>query len=266
MIDFLNASQAQGITLLGTTGNFLHFDIEEREKLISFGIKRSSKPVAVGVSHSTLDVTIHLCEHAAASGAALALVLPPYYFRYTPAQLEAFFLRVGEKAAQHLPLYLYNIPFFTAEIPVEVSERLLKSGLYSGIKDSSGKPEYLRALKDTGATRLVGNDNALCISRKEGSAGVVSGCAAAVPELICALDAAVSSGNTAREAILAQRLSELISWLDQFPTPVGIEEAARLRKLPARPDLSWLGDSPLDAYRGWFLDWLPQVLSDAKGE
>jgi 4-hydroxy-tetrahydrodipicolinate synthase len=186
ILDFLEASPAKGISIFGTTGNFLHFDVEEREKLVSFGVKRCRKPVIVGIAHSTLDVTVYLAEQAAGAGASAALVLPPYYFRYNVAQLEEFYLRLGEKAAGVVPLYLYNIPFFTSALPVEVSERLLRSGMYVGIKDSSGKPEYLEALKDTGATLLVGNDNALCVSRKQSAVGVISGCAAALPELICA--------------------------------------------------------------------------------
>ena len=266
IIDFLTASPAQGISILGTTGNFLHFDVEEREKLISFAIKRCSKPVATNISHSTLDAAVHLAEHSAASGASFALVLPPYYFHYSPEQLEAFFLRLGERAAAHLPLYLYNIPFFTAAISVDMAGRLLRSGLYQGIKDSSGKPEYLQALASTGAALLVGNDTALCVSRKQGAVGVVSGCAAAVPELICALDLAVTVGDAAREALLSKRLGEFIAWLDLFPTPFGVEEACRLRKLPARPETSWLGAAPLEEFRTWFPEWLPQILREAKGE
>ena len=265
IIDFLNVSPAVGISLFGTTGNFLHFDVEEREKFVHFGIKRCRKPVAVGIAHSTLDVAIHLAEHAAGAGASFALVLPPYYFHYSESQIEEFYLRLGEKAARFLPLYLYNIPFFTAALPVEISRRLLESGMYGGIKDSSGKPEYLAGLAGTGKTLLVGNDTALCESRRSGqTAGVISGCAAALPELICALDQAVVSGNGAKEALFAWYLGEFIGWLNRFPTPFGVEEACRLRKLPARPETSWLGGAPLNEFRDWFVNWLPDVLRDCK--
>jgi len=264
VIDFLSASPVEGISIFGTTGNFLHFDVEEREKLVSFGIKRSRKPVAVGIAHSTLDVTVHLAEQAADSGASLALVLPPYYFKYSEEQIENFYLRLAEKAAKFLPLYLYNIPFFTAAIPLAVSRRLLESGMYAGIKDSSGKPEYLEGLTGTGKTLLVGNDTALCDSRKGPAVGVISGCAAALPELVCALDRAVASGDAGQEAKLWGYLKEFIDWLNAFPTPFGVAEACRLRKLPARPDSTWLGNVPLEAYRHWFLNWLPHVLEDSK--
>jgi dihydrodipicolinate synthase/N-acetylneuraminate lyase len=264
VIDFLNASPAQGLTLLGTTGNFLHLDVEEREKLIGFALKRSRKPMGVNVAHSTLDVAVYLAEHAAACGAAFAMVLPPYYFRYTPEQIDAFLTRFAEKTHQLLPLYLYNLPFFTSAIPLETSQRLLSSGLYRGIKDSSGKPEYLSALASTGGTLIVGNDSALIASRKDVAVAVVSGCAAAVPELICAMDRAITAGDEARQAQLLPYLQEMLRWFDSFPAPVAIEEACRLRKLPCRPDTSWLGNAPLDAFRQWFVEWLPQVLADSK--
>jgi hypothetical protein len=82
--------------------------------------------------------------------------------------------------------------------------------------------------------------------------------------LICALEAAVASGDAAREALLWGYLQQFIGWLDKFPTPFGVEEACRLRKLPARPETSWLGGAPLAEYRDWFVDWLPAVLRDSK--
>lgn len=263
IIDFLNASPAVGISILGSTGSFLHFDVEEREKFITFAAKRSKKPIIVGVSHSTFDVTLHLIEHAAASGAAAALVLPPYYFKYTPAQIEAYFTALGERASSHLPIYLYNIPFFTGTIPVEVSHRLLSSGHWTGIKDSSGQPEYLAALQDTGKTLLVGNDSAIQASRRQGAAGVISGCAACIPELICALDHAVVSGNEAKEAVLRELLGQFFTWLDRFPTPVGIELGCHIRKLPSRRHDIWLPTQVQEEFTAWFNDWLPIVLKES---
>lgn len=264
IIDFLNASPAQGLTLLGTTGNFLHFDVEEREKLISFALKRSRKPMGVNVAHSTLDVAVYLAEHAASCGASFAMVLPPHYFRYTPQQVEEYLTRFAEKTHQLLPLYLYNLPFFTSPIAAETAERLLNSGLYAGIKDSSGQPELLRRLRSTPGTLIVGNDSALTVSRKESAVAVISGCAAAVPELICAMDRAIARADAAREAQLMPYLQDMLRWFDSFPAPVGIEEACRLRKLPCRPDTSWLGAAPLTAFREWFPGWLAEVLQISK--
>ena len=262
IIDFLNASPCGGISILGSTGAFLHFDVEEREKLITFATKRSKKPVVVGVSHSTFDVTLHLIEHAAGAGAAAALILPPYYFRYTPEQVEAYLAALGRRMGTHIPLLLYNIPFFTAAIPAEAAQRLLSSGGYAGIKDSSGKPEYLAALSGTGKTLLVGNDGAISVSRRQGASGVISGCAACVPELIAAYDLAVTTNDMAREAQLLGHLHQLFEWLDRLPVPLGIELACQLRKLPVRCQTAWLPPDLVEGFSAWFLNWLPAVRKD----
>jgi len=52
--------------------------------------------------------------------------------------------------------------------------------------------------------------------------------------------------------------------LNKFPTPFGVEEACRLRKLPTKPETSWLGGAPLEDYRAWFTNWWPGVLQDCK--
>jgi dihydrodipicolinate synthase/N-acetylneuraminate lyase len=265
VIGFLEASGVDGITLLGTTGNFLHFDVEEREKLIHFALKRTRKPMGVNIAHSTLDVTMHLGELAGQEGAAFALVLPPYYFRYSEAQIEAYLLRLGEALAKHVPLYLYNIPFFTAAIPQATAHRLLSSGMYAGIKDSSGKTEYLESLADTGANLLVGNDSALRASRSTVAAGVVSGCAGCAPELILALDRAIASGRTADVDALIPFLGELLRWLDPFPAPLGIEYFAQRRGLPVKVDTRWLVDIPLADAGRWFPEWLTRVQAALAG-
>lgn len=261
IIDFLCASGVDGIALLESSGNFVHFDPEERERFVTFAIKRSRKPVAVNVSHSTLEVTMQLAEQAADAGAAFVLVMPPYFYPYAGDMVEAYYRELRAGLDGGVPLYLYNMPFFTSPIPVEVAARLLDEGLYRGIQDSSGKPEYLAALGS--GVRMVGNDAAIHSSRRE-AAGLVSGCAACMPELVVALDRAVMRGDEAAQGRLGARLSELMGWLDRFPVPFAIMEACRLRKLPARPDSSWLGSAPIEEFRSWFEGWLPEALRDAK--
>ncbi len=261
VIEFLNSSQVEGIALLGTYGNFVHFDREERERFVAFGIKRSRKPVLVNVTHSTLELTAQLAEHASDAGAAAVLVMPPYFFPYAADRVEAYFRVLRKRLSLQVPLLLANSPFFTSPIPAEVAARLMGEGLYAGIVDESGQGDYLTSIAN--GILVVGNDAAIRAARCQ-SAGVVSGCACAVPELVSALDRALLERDAAGEALLGGHLGELMAWLDRFPVPFGIMEACRLRKMPARPDGSWLGHAPIEAFRDWFLNWLPVVLRDAK--
>ena len=70
LVDYLCASGAHGIALLGSTGEFLHLNPEHRAHLVRMAVKRSRVPVLAGVTHSTFDGTVLLAEQAAQAGAA----------------------------------------------------------------------------------------------------------------------------------------------------------------------------------------------------
>jgi dihydrodipicolinate synthase/N-acetylneuraminate lyase len=55
LVDFVGRGGVDGLLLLGSTGEFVHFDVEDRVRLTQFAIKRSRVPVAVNVSHSSLE-------------------------------------------------------------------------------------------------------------------------------------------------------------------------------------------------------------------
>src|SRR5215217_6447925 len=73
LVDYLCSAGVHGIALLGTTGEFLHLNLEERSHLVRLCAKRSRIPIVAGVSHSTLEGTVVLAEEAAQSGAAALL-------------------------------------------------------------------------------------------------------------------------------------------------------------------------------------------------
>jgi dihydrodipicolinate synthase/N-acetylneuraminate lyase len=260
-IDFLSSSAVDGILLLGATGNFVHFDVEERERFTAFALKRSRKPAAVNVSHSTLEVTAYLAEHAADCGARTIFAMPPYFYRYSGERVEAYFRALRAAVERRIPLFLYNVPHFASAIPRDAAARLLGEGLYAGILDASGEERYLEGME---GMRLLGNDARWRAERRKAH-GFVSICAAAAPELVSALERAAWEENGERAAKLAERLDQLMEWLDRFPVPFGLMEAARLRGLPMRPDAGWLAGAPLEEFREWFLAWTPEMVRDAKG-
>ena len=74
---------------------------------------------------------------------------------------------------------------------IETALDLLSSGLFAGIKDSSGDYEYfarLLTLRDQKPlSLLVGSDRIFKRARQAGADGIISGVACAVPELLVAL-------------------------------------------------------------------------------
>src|ERR1700685_876672 len=94
LLDYLDAivqAGVDGLVLFGSTGEFIHFDSAERNRVLALAIRRSRVPVLVNVSHSTLAGAVGRAEGAVAAGAAGLLLMPPYFYRYNDEQIAAFY-------------------------------------------------------------------------------------------------------------------------------------------------------------------------------
>lgn len=266
LIEFAGRSGVDGIALLGSTGEFLHFGAEDRRRLTQFALKRSRVPVLVNVSHSCLDGALDLARAAAGEGAAGLLLMPPYFFRYGQAEIREFYRRFAREMEDAAPIFLYNVPEHSTELESQTALELLSGGLFAGIKDSSGRPDYLRRLmplREAAHVRLlVGNDRLFTRARTEGADGVISGVASAVPELLLGLEAAIRDRDAGKRDLLDGLLQELLAWIDKFPTPVGVREAAAARGLPVGAHAVPPGEQmrrEIAAFQDWFPGWLHEV-------
>ena len=193
LLDYISLVEARGVSglvLFGSTGEFVHFDGAERARVAGLAIKRSRTPLLVNVSHSDFAGMVSLAESAIAAGAAGLLVMPPYFYRYDGSIVEVFYWAIADLFSDQIPIYLYNLPQHTNPIPPDVALRLLSSGRFAGIKDSSGDWAMFQVL--SGLRRehefrlLVGHESIYSRARRSGADGAVSGIAAALPELITA--------------------------------------------------------------------------------
>ena len=271
LIDFLVGHGVQGIVLLGSTGEFVHFSNAERMRLMGLAAKRSKVPVVFNCSHSTFDGALELTQAADASGARAVLVTPPYFFRYPAAYVADFYRQLSEEAQLNIPLLLYNLPQFTSGISLPIASELLAQGVVQGIKDSSGDTAGFQELQELRRqhqfTLVVGNDGITAGARGSGCDGVISGVACALPELMVALDGSITRRATEVRTRLEVRLGEFLQWADKLPTPVAVKEATVLRGLKLGPhSIPCEGQlrRDIDAFREWFKGWLPETLSECK--
>ncbi len=265
LVDHLAAAGVDGIALFGSTGEFIHYDLEERIRVQTLALKRSRLPMLVNVSHSTLAGAVQLAREA--QGAAGLLLMPPSFFRYTQPEIAAYYRAFAAEAGTS-PL-LYNIPFFTSVLDAATAVELIAEGAASGIKDSSGEWDYFTRLRALHAERpfplMVGNDTMFARGRAAGASGVVSGVACAAPELMVALNRAVCSGATEKAARLDALLGDFIGWLDRFPTPVGVRLAVAARGLTVGPHAAPLSEASR-LLAGEFREWLGGWFGDVKRE
>jgi dihydrodipicolinate synthase/N-acetylneuraminate lyase len=271
LFDFLGERGLDGIVLMGSTGEFVHFSLDERIRMMSLAVKRSRLPVLINVSHSTLEGALQLAQAASRADAAGLLLMPPYFYRYRQSDLLAFFKAFRDEQSGGPPLLLYNIPPFTNPLEPATIAELIDYG-YAGVKDSGGSwdefEQTRRLCVNLDYTFLAGNDRLFAATRAAGAQGVVSGVASALPELLVAMNRAVCSKNTQQTSILSQHLNEFLDRFDRLPVPMAIREAAAARGLDTgpsalRPDA--VLSRALAEFREWFNGWLPEVLKTTAG-
>jgi 4-hydroxy-tetrahydrodipicolinate synthase len=133
----LKESAADGVVVLGTTGEFPSFSTVERKKIAEVAFKnRNDLNIIVSTGTSNFPETIELSQHAAANGADGLLIVPPFYYKHPP--LEGFiryYSMIFDRVS--IPINLYHIPFASG-IPIshELLQRLQKYSNLAGIKDS----------------------------------------------------------------------------------------------------------------------------------
>ncbi|HEX6546132.1 MAG TPA: dihydrodipicolinate synthase family protein, partial [Bryobacteraceae bacterium] len=171
-----------------------------------------------------------------------------------------------------VPIYLYNLPQFGSGLSVELIRQLLDSGLFAGIKDSSGdwdRFQALRALRRNGSFQLLAGNERIYLRQQVagGVDGIVSGVSAALPELLVALTRAALAQDDALAARLDSHLQQFLDRIVAFPIPLGIKQAAAARgwlqgnfAMPLSPETT----ARLAQFREWLKEWIPVVLNDCK--
>ena len=137
---------ADGVVVLGTSGEFPHFSVAERKLITETALKNKvGLNVIVGPGTPNLPETIDLARHAQDHGADGLLVIPPFYFNNPPVEgLTRYYSGLFE--AVTIPINLYHIPG-TSEAPIslELLKNLSQYPHLAGIKDSSGNAEGYKA-------------------------------------------------------------------------------------------------------------------------
>jgi 4-hydroxy-tetrahydrodipicolinate synthase len=107
-IDWLIAEGVDGISPLGSSGEFVALSSDERKAVAEATLAAidGRVPSMVGTHHYSTKETIALSRHAEASGADSLLVVPPYYMRPSRAQVMDHYRRIAEHVS--VPVVCYH--------------------------------------------------------------------------------------------------------------------------------------------------------------
>lgn len=234
-LEFLKRSGVQGLLALGSTGEFLHLDVELRKRVMERVVELAAPlRVMLNISDIRPAMVADLGRSAKRAGAAAVSLLPPYFYPIAQEDLVEFFVHGAEAAG--LPLFLYNFPERTGNrIDIETVAAVAERVPLGGVKQSGNEFAYHAELVELGRRQgfvvLTGADTRLPEAVTLGISGCVSGLANAIPELVVRAFAE-SRSDTAEPQGAAERMAEIGRRIQAVQFPLDVAACMEGRGLP----------------------------------
>ena len=228
-VDFLAAGGLDGVLAMGTTGEGMLFDLEERCDIAHAFVEaaRDRLQVAVHAGMQSTENTVALAEYAASVGADAVAVIPPPYF---PLDDEALFEHLAAAARACAPVAFYVYEFERASgyaVSSSVLARLRDAAPnLAGMKVSDTPWEKFEPYLREGLDVFVGPEGFIGRGLAGGAVGAVSALASAFPERVAA---AVREGS--------DELSSLREVIERFPRHAALKHVVGRRGVPMQPDV-----------------------------
>jgi 4-hydroxy-tetrahydrodipicolinate synthase len=214
-IDWLIEQGVDGISPLGSSGEFAALELTDRKRVLEAAIAAVSgrTPVLAGTHHYTTAGTVELSVHAEQAGADALLIVPPYYMVPTRTQVMDHYRAVA--AAVSIPVVLYHNVINTGlELRAEEILKLHEEGVLAGVKFSHSAAGTIFDLVQGGGddfTVYVGVDTVAFEGLCYGAHGWISGIPSIAPRAARRLYQAIAvAGDLAAARAEWQRLLPLV--------------------------------------------------------
>jgi dihydrodipicolinate synthase/N-acetylneuraminate lyase len=254
-VGFLAANGVDGLLALGTTGEGVLLDVDDRKRVAElFLASRGDLQVAIHCGAQSTAETVHLAEHAAEAGAdAVAVIAPPYY-AFDADEVLAHFSAAAQ-ACDPLPFYVYEFAArsgYAVPLPVIASLRE-EADNFVGLKVSDTPWERFEPYVLEGLDIFVGPEALIPQAFARGAVGAVSGLAGSFPDAVVALVRDPTPEHGARVGALRASLQKL-------PFQAASKVVLALRGVPVRgsvrPPLRGLRDDEVIEVERIVREWL----------
>ncbi|WP_318376053.1 dihydrodipicolinate synthase family protein [Enterobacter sp.] len=217
------------ILLMGSIGEFASFTLEERLSLIREARAMSSLPMVANVSSTCVSDILRMAQASFDAGYDAVMILPPYYYGQTSAQLLSYYRALGQQLTGKW--FAYNFPARTGcdLTPELIATLAAEYPDFAGIKDTVDCQSHTRnMILATQAVRedfavLSGYDEYFIPNKLAGGAGVISGLNNIVPELFVRAREAFARGDLQTLQQVQQeigKLSAIYAIGDDFVTTI----------------------------------------------
>jgi len=232
VVEFQLKGGVKALLVGGTTSEFITLDLAERRDLIESFVRAVDGriPVIAHIGHVDRKKAGLLAVHAQDVGADATTAIAPYYHPVSELASREYFATLAS-ATPDLPFFVYNYPGTTGNaVPFGVFESLLDIPNVAGAKHSVGTFNELEPYLSLPPHICVmaGNDMLATRFLRSGGRAIVSGNAAAFPEVVSSVVDAVLQGRDA-DADRSTAQLELIVELGRSGAPDRLRELLTLR-------------------------------------
>ena len=236
-MEFWTSSDMEGIVVMGSNGEFVMLDFEEKKEIITkvCEMAKGKKYVMAGCGCESTRETIKLCEHSAKAGAQAALVLNSNYYKNAMNDTvnENFFKSVAD--ASPIPVVLYNMPGNTGvNLSSAFVAKMAQHKNIIGIKDSGGNivqiTEILRDVPEKFAV-FAGSTSFLLATLVLGGVGGTLALANIFPNECARVQTLFDAGKLAEATVLQKKLMACNNAVTARWGIAGLKAAMELRGL-----------------------------------
>ena len=233
LADFFVREGLDGVLALGTAGEGILLEVDERRLVADLFLQASDRRLQVAVhcgAQTTAD-TVLLSAHAAEVGADAVVVIGPPYFRLDEQAQYAHFFAAASACAP-LPFYVYEFAATTGyAVAPAVLERLRHDASnVVGLKVSDTPFDAFEKYLLPGFDIFVGPEALIADGMARGAVGAVSALASALPREVAAVVRDPSADGAAR-------LGELRAFVERFPRQAALKRLLALQGIPVREDV-----------------------------
>lgn len=223
-----HTSTSDYLVVMGTTGESVTMDKEEKLKVLEFVLQNNPKklPVVYGIGGNNTAEVVKQLETVRGLPITAIMSVSPYYNKPSQEGIFRHFSAIADSAPA--PVILYNVPGRTgSNMAADTTIRLATHGNIVAIKEASGNVEQaIRILSETPASFKVicGEDMLTVPLMAVGASGVISVLANAFPALFQKMTAAARTGDFKKASRLQESLVHINPLMYEEGNPSGIKE------------------------------------------
>ncbi len=230
LVEHLIVGGVDYLVLMGTTGESVVLNEDEKDELVKHVVKRNKKrvPIVVGMGGNNTNDLVSKIQKFNLDGVDGILSVTPYYNKPTQKGLELHFKAVAKECP--LPIIVYNVPGrtginMTAETTLKLAHEVKN---IVAVKEASGnliQQSYILRNRPKDFLVISGDDGLVLPQIALGLDGVISVVGNAFPKEFSNLIKLAIVGNYSHAQDIHFKLIELIDTLFIEGNPGGIKAA-----------------------------------------